>query len=140
MKRLWKRLTIDKNPAGKAYLIINGALAAIFLLVIIYAALFDPVMANHPIPCVYTAITGEECASCGLSRGMSYAVRMDLAQARVVNAHSPALLFFFAAQILMRLVVSLLLIRWGRIINKLVVADALLSSGMFFAAFLPFLL
>ncbi len=133
-------LTADHDPDSKAYLIINGSLAAIFLLVIAYAAVFDPVSANHPVPCVYTAITGEACASCGLSRGMSYAVRMNVTQARLVNAYSPIVLFFFAAQVLMRVVVSLLLIKWKRFINKLVIADALLSAGMLIAAFLPFLL
>lgn len=136
----WKLLLSDHDPATRAYLIINGSLAAVFLLVIAYAAAFDPVRANHPVPCVYTAITGEQCASCGLSRGMSHAVRMNIAQARLVNAYSPAVFLFFAAQVLMRIVVSLLLIKCARCINKLVIADALLSCGMFFAAFLPFLL
>jgi hypothetical protein len=69
------------------------------------------VFAGHPLPtlCLIRRLTGHRCPSCGLTRGVVYAARMDLENA--VRAHplapvAPLLLLFRSLLALRRLTQS----------------------------------
>ena len=133
LNQLKTRLKYIHDP----YLLVNLSFFLIFLGVILYAWVFDPCKENHPIPCVFTMITGESCASCGLSRGLSFMLRLDIASAKIINPYSPGMFLFFSAQLLLRALFSVLYTK-GLVKNSyLIVADVSISLSLFLLAFLP---
>lgn len=139
MKRSWTRWK-NKLRAGDPYLVVNLVLGLCFLLVIIYSAVFSPEPDSHPIPCVYTRLTGEACVSCGLSRGLSHGIRGQFGAAAGVNPHSIPVLLFFLFQVGMRLAVSVLLVRSTIAPTAILLTDITLSAVAVALAFLPMLL
>lgn len=135
MRTSWKR---SKNKAIEhPYLTINLFFGLAFVSVIVYAVAFPPEIAGHPIPCVYTSFTGQECSGCGLSRGFSHIVRFDLQAARTVNPYSIPVFMFFALQILLRIAGSIVYLK-SRLPDRMVfITDGILTGVLFLAAILP---
>lgn len=132
----WKIKDVSKSP----YLILNFIFGLIILMVFAYAAIFPPEPGRHPVPCLYTFATGENCASCGLSRGFSYLIRGQINAASEVNTHSIPVFLFFVLQFFMRTGFSIASTKRNIETNKLVTADALLSAVVLLFTFIPLLL
>jgi len=140
MKKPWRLSTTDLSPPIRAYLLVNFLFGAALLLLFLYVLVYSPETGTHPIPCVYTKMTGEQCASCGLSRGLSHMIRGNFQAATAINRHSPAIFLFFAMQLLLRLTTSLMAIRKSMPLKYLTITDAFIAATTFLLAFLPLLL
>ncbi len=121
------------------YLFINLFLAGIILLVFAYSALFSPVTDNYPVVCVHEKLTGEPCASCGLSHSFSLIIRGEFSEAREWNAYGMRVFIFFAAQLLLRIVFSVYYIKNPLDRRSLIITDSIGSAIMFIIAFMPYL-
>ena len=121
------------------YLFINLFLAGIIILVFAYSALFSPVTDNYPVVCVHEKLTGEPCASCGLSHSFSLIVRGEFSEAREWNAYGMRVFIFFAAQLLLRIVFSVYYIKYPQNRRSLILTDSAGSAVMFILTFLPFI-
>jgi hypothetical protein len=120
---------------NRSYHIINGTLAGIILIILIYAGLFSAAKNNHPIPSIYECITGEPSPSSGMSRAFSEIIRGNLDAARRYNPDSLLIFTFFGIQLLQRLSVSLLLVRKRPPIRYLMIPDLATSLGLFLFCF-----
>lgn len=119
------------------YLWVNFFIGVAFLAVVFYSVVFSPETGAHPIPCVYTSITGEPCVSCGMSRGFSHIVRGDLEAAAGTNIHSIPVFAFFVLQIVLRSLGSIAYLQRWLPLSVLISADAGISIFGFFLAFSP---
>ena len=119
----------------KPYLIINLILAGLVLLIFIYSAVFSAEKDNHLLPSMYEEITGKTSPSSGMSRAFSEIIRGNFDQAARYNPDGIPVFAFFLVQGILRLLVSLLLLRSVFRPGNLVIADAILSSALFLYCF-----
>lgn len=123
------------NHIRSPYLIINFILAGIILLVFIYSGIFSAQKDNYPLPSFYEEITGQTSPSTGLSKSFSEIIRGNFESASEYNKSGILIFLFFLVQLILRICVSLLLIR--RIIPKkwLAITDIILSTSLFIYCF-----
>lgn len=121
------------------YLLINIIFAGIIILVMAYSGIFSPVKDNYPVVCIHEELTGEPCASCGLSHSFSLIVRGQLDEALTWNRYGLRVFIFFAAQLVLRIAFSFWYIRYPHNRSALVLTDSAGSSIMFLLAFWPFI-
>lgn len=121
------------------YLVINLGLFSIILLVLIYSGLFSPEKDNYPIVCIHEKITGKPCPSCGLSHSFSLMVRGRISEAYDWNLYGPRIFFFFAAQLVMRILFSAFWLKNPGTRRELILYDIGGSILLFVVSFLPFL-
>jgi len=86
---------------ANAYRIVNLLLALVVLGVFVYSLMYTP--GKHPIPSIFTDITGVETPSTGLSSAFSELVRGNLNVARSYNANVLQVFSFFVLQLLLRI-------------------------------------
>ena len=141
---LWK----SKNNPGsnltvrfrnEPYLLINFILAGVILLVFIYSGFFSPDKDNYPVVCIHEKLTGEQCASCGLSHSFSLILRGRISEAYDWNLYGLRVFIFFAAQILMRVVFSVFYLKYPDSGEQLITYDIAVSVMLFIVSFLPFI-
>ena len=141
---LWK----SKNSPGSSltvrfrnepYLLINFILAGVILLVFIYSGFFSPDKDNYPVVCIHEKLTGEQCASCGLSHSFSLILRGRISEAYDWNLNGLRVFIFFAAQILMRVVFSVFYLKYPGSGKQLITYDIAVSVMLFIVSFLPFI-
>ena len=141
---LWK----SKNSPGSSltvrfrnepYLLINFILAGVILLVFIYSGFFSPDKDNYPVVCIHEKLTGEQCASCGLSHSFSLILRGRISEAYDWNLYGLRVFIFFAAQILMRVVFSVFYLKYPGSGKQLITYDIAVSVMLFIVSFLPFI-
>lgn len=130
-----KRIRLIKEP----YLIINIIFAGIIIIVMAYSGIFSPVKNNYPVVCIHEELTGEPCASCGLSHSFSLIVRGQIDEAATWNKYGLRVFIFFAAQLLLRVVFWFYYIRYPQNRVYLVIVDSAGSVMMFILAFWPFM-
>lgn len=124
--------------SNEPYLVINLVLAGVILLVFVYSAVFSPVKNDYPVICIHETITGEQCASCGLSHGFSLILRGEVSEALIWNPYSLRIFIFFFSQLLLRIAFSFFYLRYKE--GKwLIIVDSVGSGSMFLIAFWPFL-
>lgn len=122
------------------YRIINLTFAGIILAVILYSFIYGADGRKHPVPSGPQWLTGESSPSTGLSRSFSEIVRFRFAEARQFNPHGIRIFSFFAVQLLLRIIVSVLLFRQDpKRLQILVLADAIGSALLFAGCFWPFI-
>ncbi len=119
------------------YHAINIVFASVILGLLAYSAIYYPEPDRHPVPCIHSQVTGEPCASCGLSRAFSFLVRGEIAAARALNPQAIPVFLFFIIQLLMRGLTSLVTNARSVPASRLAATDALLSALLFLWAFLP---
>jgi hypothetical protein len=133
----------DAKPGSglrnEPYLIINMILAGVILLVIIYSGIFSPEKNNYPVACVHEKLTGEPCASCGLSHSFSLIIRGRFDEAYRWNQNGMRVFIFFAAQLLMRISFSGIYIKYPDLRKQLILMDIAGSVLIFLIAFMPFI-
>jgi len=141
---LWK----SKNSPGSSltlrfrnepYLLINFILAGVILLVFIYSGFFSPDKDNYPVVCIHEKLTGEQCASCGLSHSFSLILRGRISEAYDWNLYGLRVFIFFAAQLIMRIVFSVFYLKYPDSGKQLVTYDIAVSVILFLVSFLPFI-
>lgn len=107
--------------------------------IMIYSGIFSATRDNHPVPSIYTEITGEASPSQGMSRAFSEIVRFRFDSALDYNPHSLNLFLFFFIQILMRIGISVRLHFFQGKPKKIASWDVPVSIFLFLAGFYPFL-
>src|SRR5512133_849636 len=91
---------------GEPYLIINIVLAGIILMVLVYSGIFSPSGNNYPVSCIHEQLTGQQCASCGLSHSFSLIIRGRITDAVMWNPYGLRVFIFFASQLILRIALS----------------------------------
>lgn len=136
-----------KNDDGKnlkvmlknePYLVINIILAGVVLLVMVYSGIFSPVKNNYPVVCIHEKITGQPCISCGLSHSFSLILRGKISEAYTWNKYGMRAFLFFAGQLFMRILFSILYVRYSETRKQLIFYDITGSVAMFLIAFMQF--
>lgn len=140
----WPRKSKQDKHSGirlrnEPYLIINIVLAGVIILIIAYSGIFSPVKDNYPVVCIHEKLTGEQCASCGLSHSFSLIVRGRIDEANKWNENGMRVFIFFAAQLLMRIIFSGFYVRNTDLRKQLILFDILGSLTIFLIAFMPFI-
>jgi hypothetical protein len=129
------RIKLRNEP----YLVINIVLAGVILLILAYSGIFSPEKNNYPIVCIHEKITGEPCVSCGLSHSLSLILRGRVAEAYQWNRYGMSVFLFFAGQLILRIIFSLLYLRYSSTRKQLILFDIIGSSFLFLITFMPFL-
>lgn len=123
------------RPFKEPYLLINIIFAGIIILVMAYSGIFSPVKDNYPVICIHEELTGEPCASCGLSHSFSLIIRGQLDEAVTWNRYALRVFIFFAAQLLLRIVFSIYYVRYPLSRGNLILVDSAGSAILFLLAF-----
>jgi hypothetical protein len=121
------------------YLKINLVFAGVILLIIAYSGILSPDKNNYPVVCIHEKITGMQCFSCGLSHSMSLILRGRIDEAYEWNIYGMRVFLFFALQLIMRIVFSLIYLRNDSIRQQVIWYDIAGSVVTFLVAFYPFL-
>jgi hypothetical protein len=121
------------------YLIINIFFAGVLLLIIAYSGFFSPDKNNYPVVCLHEKLTGEPCFSCGLSHSFSLIVRGRIDEAYQWNIYGMRVFIFFASQLVLRVVFSILYLRYSETRKQLILVDCVGSGIIFLIAFWPFI-
>jgi len=126
---------IFKEP----YLTVNIVFTGLILVIIAYSAIFSPDRNDYPVVCVHEQLTGQPCASCGISHSFSLIVRGRMEEAYEWNPNGMRVFLFFLLQAVMRVVFSLFYLRKGAAGRYLVMYDIAGSVLMFLISFMPFI-
>lgn len=126
---------LPKEP----YLKINLVFAGVVVLILAYSGIFSPEKDNYPVVCIHEKITGQSCASCGLSHSFSLIVRGRFEEAFEWNPYGMRIFLFFFAQLLMRVAFSIYFLTELNNRKQLILFDISGSIIIFLMAFWPFL-
>ena len=121
------------------YLFINIFLAGVILLIIAYSGIFSPVKDNYPVICVHEKLTGEHCASCGLSHSLSLILRGKADEAYQWNIYGMRVFLFFISQLVLRFAFSIYYLQKPEHGRSLVILDSIGSGMLFLLAFWPYI-
>ena len=128
------KISIRKEP----YLVINVVFAGIVFLIMLYSGIYSPQKNNYPVICLHEKVTGEPCVSCGLSHSFSLIIRGRIQEAYSWNVYGMRVFLFIAAQLFMRIVFSLLFIRYPDNRKQLIYFDISGSVVIFLISFWHF--
>jgi hypothetical protein len=129
------RVRLSEEP----YLLINTILAGVIVLIFLYSGFFSPDRNNYPVVCIHEKITGEQCASCGLSHSFSLIVRGRITEAYEWNIYGLRIFIFFASQLVMRAVFSFFYLKYRGTGRQLIIYDIIVSAVLFIVCFLPYI-
>jgi hypothetical protein len=129
------RVRLSEEP----YLLINTILAGVIVLIFLYSGFFSPDRNNYPVVCIHEKITGEPCASCGLSHSFSLIVRWRITEAYEWNIYGLRIFIFFASQLVMRAVFSFFYLKYRGTGRQLIIYDIIVSAVLFIVCFLPYM-
>ena len=121
------------------YLLINIILAGVVLLIFAYSGFFSPVKENYPVICIHEKLTGEPCISCGLSHSFSLILRGRIEEAYEWNVYGLRIFLFFALQLIMRFVFSVLHIKNPGLTKHFIIYDISGSILIFLISFTPYI-
>jgi len=133
-----KRPVHFRRDIAFPYVIINTVFFAVLLGIMIYSAVFSVKDNHYPIPSSLEIIRHGKDISSGLSHGFSELIRGRVQSARAFNEHGPRIFCFFLFQMLMRVIFSLLYLRYNRSVTFICI-DVGVSIALFIFAFLPFI-
>lgn len=108
---------------------INLLTGLAIILVFIYSCLFTSGNGYYPVECVHNSIYADDCPTCGLSRSFSEMVRGNFKSAAEYNRNGPLIFGFFAFQLMMRIIASLILLRIDKIRIRFPDNDTKYSGG-----------
>jgi hypothetical protein len=91
----------------------------------------------HPIPSVYTQITGENSPSKGLSAGFSEIVRGNLKMAQSINPNAIRVFSFFLMQLALRIIISIVVFCGNNKTLWVAAIDSAISIFLFVYCFAP---
>jgi hypothetical protein len=148
LKQRVMTLWLSKNKPGsdlpgrfrsEPYLLINLIFTGVILLIFVYSGFFSPDKGNYPVVCLHEKLTGEPCASCGLSHSFSLILRGRISEAYNWNIYGLRVFLFFALQLVMRIVFSMFYIKYTDTGKQLITYDIASSIIVFLICFLPFI-
>jgi hypothetical protein len=120
------------------YLIINLVFAGVILAIIGYAVLFSAEEHPLPVPSGAELLYNEPVISTGLSRSFSEIVRFHFTRAQAYNPYGIRLFSFFAVQLILRMVASLVVIKSHMRYKRLtIIVDIVFSVALFLVCFWP---
>ena len=125
---------------NEPYLIINIFFAGVILLIIAYSGFFSPEKDNYPLICIHEKLTGQQCLSCGLSHSFSLIVRGRIDEAYQWNLYGMRVFLFFTSQLIIRMVFSLLYLKYPDTRKQLIITDCIGSGLIFLISFWPFIM
>jgi hypothetical protein len=128
------------NLRNEPYLVTNFVFTMVILLIITYAGIFSPDKNNYPVRCIHEELTGETCASCGVSHSFSLILRGRFTEAYEYNKYGMRLFIFFVSQLFLRIFFSGYYINNPGIRRQLILFDITGSSVIFLIAFLPYMI
>jgi len=153
--RSWKRLILNRMTLFRSknssvqktrvkfshepYLLINIILAGVILLIFAYSGFFSPDTDNYPVACIHERLTGEPCASCGLSHSFSLILRGRISEAYDWNVYGLRIFLFFFLQLVMRAVFSIFYVKYPGTQKQLIIYDITFSIVLFFISFMPYM-
>ncbi len=114
----------------RSYQTVNLLFAGAILLVWGYALAYPPT-GGHPVPSLYTLLSGEPSPTAGLSRSFSAILRGDLSLARDLSPYGIPLFLFLLIQLIMRITAFVLLKRHVLPLRRILTADVILSVLLF---------
>lgn len=120
---------------NRCYHIINISFGIIILGILFYSLLFRG--SNHPIPALFTDITGLIPPSKGLSASFSEIVRGNFEAAYVLNPYSLRIFSFFIIQLFTRALVSLAMEGGWVKTSRIITIDVIYSTTLFAYCFAP---
>jgi hypothetical protein len=123
----------------ETYLKINLVFAGVIVMIFAYSGIFSPDKNNYPVICIHEKITGQPCASCGLSHSFSLILRGRIGEAYTWNPYGIRIFLFFASQLFMRVIFSVFYLNNKPIRKQLVLYDIIGSSAIFLLSFWPLL-
>lgn len=132
-------MSLKQRLFSEPYLSVNFALAGVLFFVFFYSAFFSPEKDNYPVVCIHEKLTGEPCASCGLSHSFSLILKGKISEAYKWNSNGLRVFIFFAGQLIMRIVFSVLYLKHPETVTQLIVYDTVASLTIFLIAFIPFI-
>ncbi|MFN8239678.1 MAG: DUF2752 domain-containing protein [Bacteroidales bacterium] len=121
-----------------SYLKINLVLAGVIVIIMAYSGFFSPEKNNYPVVCLHEKITGEPCASCGLSHSLSLLLRGRFDEAYTWNRYGFLVFLFFSGQLFIRILNSVRYIKCPEYRPKIILFDIIVSALMFAVAFYPY--
>lgn len=120
---------------NRCYHIINISFASIILGILFYSLIFRG--DNHPIPALFTKLTGIIPPSKGLSASFSELVRGNFERALILNPYSIRIFSFFIIQLFTRAFISLAVAgNWVKT-SRIILIDAFYSTTLFVFCFAP---
>jgi hypothetical protein len=119
----------------ESYIRINLILAGIIACIMLYSGIFSAEKENHPIPCLYTKLTGVTCPGCGLSRSFSAMIRGEFVKAKIYNSNGPKIFIFFAIELILRIVINLSLLKKTRLPSYIWISDSAIAIILFIYCF-----
>lgn len=125
---------------NEPYLLINIVFAGVILLIMAYSGIFSPEKNNYPVACIHEKITGQPCVSCGLSHSFSLILRGRIDEAYQWNRYGMRVFIFFAGQFFLRIIFSLLYLKYLSSRKQLIMFDIIGSSILFIVTFIPFVI
>ena len=141
---LYKRKNNDEQNLkvrfrNEPYLIINIIFAGVILLIFAYSGIFSPEKDNYPVTCIHEKLTGEQCASCGLSHSFSLIIRGRIEEAYRWNLYGMRIFLFFATQLVLRVAFSIFYMKYPDTRKQLIIVDCIGSGIIFLVSFWPFI-
>lgn len=121
------------------YLLFNIILAGAIVLIMVYSVVFSPLKDNYPVVCIHQKITGQPCISCGLSHSFSLILRGRIDEAKQWNRYGLRVFLFFAVQLLLRVIFSIIYLKRTVTGGRLIMFDAAVSVLIFLVGFMPFI-
>lgn len=132
-------MTLKERYGQDSYIVVNLIFAIIIIGVFVYSLVYSPDKNDYPVTCVHELLTGEPCASCGLSHGFSLIARGRVDEALEYNMYSVRVFAFFVAQLIMRVLTSLLTICVPDKRKWVLTIDVIITICYVFYSFWPFL-
>ncbi len=121
------------------YCTVNLIFTGLILIILAYPAIYSPDRDSYPVQCVHEQLTGQPCASCGISHSFSLIMRGRIEEAYEWNPNGMRVFLFFVLQAVMRVVFTLFCLRKGAARPQLIVYDITGSALMFLISFMPFI-
>jgi len=115
------------------YHLINSIFTFIIVSILTYSVFFTG--NSHPIPALLTNVTGIVPPSKGLSQSFSEIVRGNLENALLINIYSIRIFSFFAFQLLLRILFSILTRISSHKIILFALTDIIISTAFFLWSF-----
>jgi hypothetical protein len=141
--QLYRNKIQDVKPGviikNEPYLILNIVLTGVIFMIMLYSGIFSPEKDNYPVVCIHEKLTGESCASCGLSHSFSLILRGRIDEAYLWNKNGMRVFIFFGSQFFMRIFFSLFYIKNPDSRRQLILLDIIGSILIFLIAFMPFI-
>ncbi len=120
------------------YLIVNFFIFLFIIAIFIYFSLFSATKNNYPLQSSLEIIHAGKEISSGLSHSFSEIIRGNLRSAKEYNIYGLNIFLFFALQLLMRILFTLLFHLTNRSKN-IIFVDVIISLILFLTLFSPFI-